>query len=108
VTGTKTVATDASLSFGACQDTALLRSPIFGSMTVRIFLRAAFHSPLAYSATIEGGKRTYCDNGTSTLLLIAFATADFGEIEPPNFGETFSASSDSVERARGQKGCSRS
>jgi hypothetical protein len=105
VTGTKTLALSGD-GRAACQNTAELQSPIFGRQTVLIILRQAQTTGLAYSATLPADRRTYCDRGTSSLDLRGFGTADFGELEPTSFNETFSPSADSAARARGHKGCS--
>ena len=102
VTGTKTLAISGDGS-AACQDRAEFRSPFFPDQTVVIVLRQAHTTGLAYSATIPSDRRAYCDSGTSALALNGFGTADFGEIVPASFSETFS--SDSIVRARGKKGC---
>jgi hypothetical protein len=99
VTGTKTLVTP---GLGGCQDTAQFQSIFGGTQTVPVLLRQA-NATLSYTATIPTSKKTYCNNGNSTVNMGEFAAGDFGTPESPHFHESFASSSVAAEH--GQKGC---
>jgi hypothetical protein len=103
VTGTKTLVT---YGLGACENTAQLESLLYGNQTISVTLRQAQTGPggLSYAASIPANKKTYCDNGTSTLRVAEFVAGTLGTLESPNFTESF-ATSGSLAREHGHETC---
>lgn len=115
VSGTKTWSSLA----GACSSRGFLLYRLLGipgNYTIPVLLHQANSSDSglnSYSATIESGRRTYCDSGTTELNAGVFEVvewpSDLPEIEetfiPASYTSSFASGAGEVSRAHPKAGC---
>jgi hypothetical protein len=113
VSGSKTW----SVLTGSCTSTGRVRGQLLGiafDATVLLLLNQAYSDGSglnSYGATIESGRRTYCDSGTTELnagVFEAYTSTPLGfdlTLASPSYSSTFASAGEEVSRAHPKGGC---